>query len=500
MRFIARTLSLGAVTMLIAWLLPIMTYGYAAGPPAKGAVPSRDRFMERGARVARIAGVVFEGSEVEKDLRTLCDEIGGRVTGGASSQEALDMAEALFTAYRLKNVHREGFDFQGWMRGPFQCEAVTPVPFALHAVALAGTPSTPSEGLEAEIIDAAHGNPVELDKLGNALEGKFALVVDEPMPGGRWMHRSEVLYQAHKRGAIGLLYQSTEPGQLPVTGTCWTQGTSPVPAAGISKEDGERIKRSLARGEAVRVRITMTNQIGTMKSENLIGEVPGSGSDIVLVGGHLDSWDLSQGAIDNGTGAVTVLEAARALAASGIVPSATVRFVLFMGEEEGLCGSRAYAAQHAGELSRTRAMINCDMTGVPVGVRVMGHKEADPFLTALMSALEGFDLPMGISHRAGLYGDHQPFLLDGVPVVMPMTRLDGDGDKYYHTAGDTFDKITNFRQLSMCAAVVSVVACELAWPKARPIERLDENGVRALIKENKLEEALSSWVQTPPTK
>jgi carboxypeptidase Q len=495
MRFTARAFPLLGAMIFAVSLSSISTDAYAVGAAKKATPAPRGQFSDRGARVARLAGVVFEGSEVEKNLQDLCDEFGGRVTGTPNAQKALDWAEAILKAYGLKNVHREPFDYDGWLRGQFQCEATAPVPFTLHAVALANTPSTPPGGVEAEVIDALHGNPVELDKLGDALKGKFALVVDEPMPGGRWMHRSEVMYQAYKRGATGLLYQTTKPGQLPMTGTCWTQGIGPVPAAGISLEDGERMKRELAQGETVRVRITMTNVIGPMKSENVIGEVPGRGGDIVVVGAHIDSWDLGQGAIDNGTGTVTVMEAARACAKSGIVPAATIRFVLFTGEEQGLLGSTAYVKRHAAEVGRTRAMINCDMMGVPVGIRIMGHKEADPFFTELLKALEGFDLPMGVSHRAGLYGDHQPFLLAGVPVVMPVDRLDGDGDKYYHTAGDTFDKAVDFRQFTLCSAVVGILACELAWPEMRPVERLDENGVKALIKENKLEEALSSWLE-----
>lgn len=500
MRLFVNRLSLLGVLIFAGMLSVIMTEAYAAQPARKGAPPAREQFGDRGARVSRIAGEVFEGSEVEKNLRALCDDVGGRVAGTPSSRKALDMAEALFKGYGLKNVHREPFEFHGWVRGPFQCEVIAPVPFTMHAVALANTPSTPPAGVEGEIVDAAHGNPVELDKLGDALKGKFALVLDEVMPGGRWMHRSEVLFEVYKRGAIGLLYQTPEPGQLPMTGTCWNRGTSPIPAAGISKEDGERIKRSLARNEAVRVRITMTNEIGTATSANIVGEVPGRGDEVVIVGGHLDSWDLGQGAIDNGTGAVVVMEAARAFAKSGIVPAATIRFVLFMGEESGLCGSDAYVAQHPAELARWRVMINCDMMGTPVGIRVMGHKETDPLLAELLKSLEAFDVPAGISHRAGIHGDQQAFLLAGVPVVGPITRFEGDGERYYHTAGDTFDKVTNFRQLSLCAAVVDVLAVELAWPETRLIERLDENGVKALIKENNLEDALNAWNDIVPKK
>lgn len=307
------------------------------------------------------------------------------------------------------------------------------------------------------------------------------------------MHRSEVLLEVYKRGGIGLLYETPEPGQLPMTGTCWNNGISPIPGAGISKEDGEWIKRRLAKGVPVRVRVTMTNEIGPATSANVVGELPGSGKEFIVVGAHLDAWDIGQGAVDNGTGVVVLAEAARALVKSGIEPAATIRFVFFMGEESGLYGSDAYVRAHEAELGRCRAMINCDMEGSPAGVRVMGHAEAQPFFEELLSALGGFDLGAGISHRAGIYGDQQAFLLAGVPVVVPISRLEGQGEQYYHTAADTYDKVTDYKQLNMCAAFVGILAAELACPERRTMERLDERGVKALIDENKLGEVLEAW-------
>jgi len=491
-RFARRVVLLGLVTFIGAISIP--QAGACAPKPVKKsiAVP-RVAFTERNDRVSRIAGEVFAGSETKENLRVLCDETGVRVAGTPSSRKALDLAASLLARYGLRNVHEERFDFPGWTRGPFQCEVTAPERLTMHAVALANTPSTPPGGVEAEVVDAAHGNPVELDKLGPALKGKYALVLDEVMPGGRWMHRSEVLLEVYKRGAVGLLYQTPEQGQLPMTGTCWNNGISPIPGAGISKEDGEWIKRRLARGVPVRVRVAMTNETGPATSANVVGELPGRGEEFVVVGAHLDAWDLGQGAIDNGSGVVVLAEAARALAKSGIEPAATIRFVFFMGEESGLYGSNAYVVQHEAELSRCRAMINCDMEGIPVGIRVMGHEEAHPFFEELLKSLGGFDLGAGISHRAGIHGDQQAFLLAGVPVVVPMSRFEGDGERYYHTAGDTYDKVTSFRQFNLCAAFVGVLAAELAWPDTRVIERLDENGVKALVKANDLEDALNAW-------
>jgi hypothetical protein len=496
MRKMTRTIGSLQLAFVAVLFASVQCPGAAAGASSREATPERIAYSSRAARVARVTGEVFSGSEAGENMRTLCDSIGGRLSGSAGARAAMDFAEGLFRRYGLTNVHREAFDFQGWFRGSFTCEVTAPRRFAIHALALGNTPSTPPGGVEAGVVDAQHGNPIELDGLGSALKGNYALVIDGVMPGGRWMHRSEVMLEVAKRGAAGLLYETSEPGQLPMTGTCWMNGMSPIPGAGISKEDGEWIRRSLGRGEKVRVRIEMENETPLASSANLVGEIAGDGPEFVVVGAHIDSWDVAQGAVDNGTGAITVIEAARALAKSLVTPRASIRFVLFAGEESGLRGSNAYAAAHEAELSKCRCMINCDMVGTPVGIRVMGHEETRAFFEELVKALPGFELTAPLSFRAGIYGDQQAFLIRGVPVVIPVSHLEDDSARYYHTAADTYDKV-DLKSLSPCAAFIGAVALELAWPEKRPIESLDEAGVKKLVHDNDLEAILGIWGDYP---
>ncbi len=489
-------LSGAKIALPVAFLLVTHGAGPAAGEGQPKPKDDRGAAASRQSRVAAVAGEVYSASETNETLRYLCDEIGSRLSGTGGCDRALDYAEKLMKSYGLSGVHQEPYEFPGWFRGPFRCEVTSPRPFAMHAMALANTPSTPAGGVEAEVVDALHGNPVELDRLGDALKGRFALVLDEPMPGGRWMHRSEIMKEIAARGAAGMLFQSAEPGQLPMTGTCWNRGVSPIPGAGISKEDGEWIKRALARGEKVAVRVEMTNESRPARSANVVGEIPGSGDEFVIVGAHLDSWDVAQGAVDNATGSAVVLEAARALAKSGIRPRASIRFILFTGEESGLYGSNAYAGAHEAELPRCRAMINCDMEGAPLGLRVMGHEETRPFFEELLAAMPGFGLTGTLSFRPGIHGDQQAFLLRGVPALSPSSRLEEASVRYYHTAGDTYDK-ADPKPLPACAAFVAAVALEIAWPEERPIQSLDEAGVDKLIRDNKLDEALKVWNEWP---
>jgi len=471
------------ITMLIAVVA-------VSGPAGRKMVDAGS--LTRGERVAAVSGQVMAGSEIRENLLVLCDEIGGRVTGTEAGRKARDFAERTFTGYGLDNVHQESFDMFGWEGGDLSCEVISPRAFRLDALALAYTPSTPSGGIEAEVVDAAHGNPAELDKLDYSLEGKFALIESGRMPGGRWMHRSEVMAEVAKRGAVGMLYQNRQEGGLPVLGMCWHGGLSPIPGVGISKEGGEAIRRMLKRGEKVTMRLSATNLSGDTKSANVIAEIPGKGPDIVVIGAHLDSWANGQGAVDNGTGSVSLIEAARAISASRIRPEATIRFVLFMGEEMGLDGSRSYVETHAGELDRHRAMINLDMEGTPLGIRAMGREDAEPWFTELLADLDAFDLEDGISYRASLYGDHHFFLLAGVPVLMPISRVENDAARYYHTAADTYDKVT-FRQLSLNAAFVAAVALELASTDKPVMERIDSEGMKEFIERHGLKGAIEVW-------
>lgn len=443
-------------------------------------------------RVAAVTGEVMAGSTIRENLRVLCDEIGGRVTGTPAGVRARDFAEGLLDAYGLAAVGQEPFVFTGWSGRVIECAVVSPRSFPLGAVSLAFTTATPAGGLEAEVIDAGYGSPEQIEALGGAVRGKYALVLSGRPPGGRWMHRSEVMAAVAGAGAAGMLYESGRDGRLPMTGMCWFGGLSPIPGVGVSKEDGEALRRMLARGERVRLRLVAEGGVGPASSANVVAEIPGTGDEFLVVGAHLDSWDNGQGAVDNGTGTAVVIEAARAIAASGIRPAATIRFVLFMGEETGLDGSRAWVETHRGELPRCRAMINCDMEGNPLGLRVMGHEQARPWFEALLEDLDAFEPTEGISTRASLYGDHHHFLLAGVPVIMPVSRIENDAARWYHSAADTYDKLA-FRQLNLAAAFLAATALELASTEERVLPFLDRDGVAGLVEQYGLAGAIRIW-------
>jgi Zn-dependent M28 family amino/carboxypeptidase len=240
------------------------------------------------------------------------------------------------------------------------------------------------------------------------------------------------------------------------------------------------------------LRIEMQNEMRTGKARNVIGEIAGSElpDEYVLAGGHLDSWDISQGATDNGLGSAIVLEVARAIASIGEKPKRSVRFALWAAEEVGIFGSKAYVNAHDNELGRIAGVLNFDMTGDPFGYWCPGYPERSQLLIDLANQLSGLGMKSDYAHKAGLHSDHQFFMLKGVPVISLMARLEGQGGYYYHSVGDTFEKV-HFPSMCRCAAVASVTMWALANEEQRTYARLTEEQIEAMIEDADLREALA---------
>jgi hypothetical protein len=314
----------------------------------------------------------------------------------------------------------------------------------MEAVSLANTPD--ESRLEVPLVDAGNGLPTDLARLGDALRGRAALVniglLDAP-EGTDNLHRSEKTALLVERGVAAVVFVNNVDGFVLLTGTASITGeTVPVPAVCLASEDGRTIREALARGEQRTLRLAMRNRTSTVQAHNVIGEIRGSRhpEEVVLVGGHLDSWDLATGATDNGLGAYSILDMARIFGALGLRPLRTVRFVLFMGEEQGLLGSRALVAQYRqnGELDRVRCMINLDMSSDPRGFGVVGPDGWEALVGSINDSIRqvvpGF--AGELSTQAWLHSDHQPFLLAGVPVLYPLCDLGKHVYGCYHSSCD----------------------------------------------------------------
>jgi hypothetical protein len=276
--------------------------------------------------------------------------------------------------------------------------------------------------------------------------------------------RSGAAMAAARQGGLAVLVRSAGTGEyrLPHTGGMHYDAAVPkIPAAALSLEDADLIHRLLHSGKKVRVRLMMTPKFEPeVESANVVGEVPGRErtSEIVLLGAHLDSWDLATGAIDDAAGCAVVMDAARIIAGIGHAPRRTVRVVLFMNEEMGLSGARAYAAAHAGELARHVAAVEVDSgAGRPAGFGVVGAAGV-ALLKRIVAPLETVGAA-AVSEVGEAGADLTP--LGG---KVPLFSIDQDLTNYFdwhHTAADTFDKIDPM-DLALNTAAIAVAAYGLA--------------------------------------
>lgn len=379
-------------------------------------------------------------------LRWSVEHIGHRLTGSPEGAKAERAADSLFRLSGLEHVQPFPFSAQAWSRGRVQLTVGDGQGYMhLQAVALANTPV--ESDVEAPLVDAGNGLAEDHDRLGDGLRGKVALVnigLVDPAEGARNLHRSEKAALALSHGAAAIVFVNQVDGGVLLTGTASIDGRLiPVPAACIAVEDGTALRERLARGEALTVRLGMSNHSRVVEAKNTIAEIRGTKypDEVILVGGHLDSWDLATGATDNGLGSFSILDLARAMRAMPEKPERTVRFVLFMGEEQGLLGSRALVEHYrnTGELARIKCMVNLDMTGNPRGFHIAGPGDWTSVVGAIckdIHAVDSTDFKGLTRERYSLHSDHQPFLLAGVPVLSPISDLGKHVYGCYHSSCD----------------------------------------------------------------
>ena len=438
----------------------------------------------------RILGECLVRSQAYRELQWLCDNVGARTSGAESGNEAEAWGHRFFAKWGLENVRYEDFTVTVWQRGPLEVLITEPVSWKLTAMAHGNAPSTAD--VAAEVIDAGHAERSDFGRLGEDVKGTVVLCDEGVAQGHRALHRTEKLKFAYEAGAAGLMISSSASGGLPRTGVCW-HGEAPIPSFGISQEDGERLKRLMNDRAKPKVSISMQNENSIGTARNVLADIPGTEKpeEVVLAGGHLDCWDISQGATDNGLGAAIVMEMAHALSVLERRPRRTLRFALWAAEEVGLCGSKAYVKAHADELDRICGLLNFDMTGDPYGFWAPGRRERHALLQSLAEQLAGVGMTSEYAHKAGLHSDHQPFMLAGIPVIGLLAKLEGQGGHYYHSVGDTFEKISQ-PALSRAAAVAAHTMWSIADSPVRPWERLTHAEIETMIDEDDLREALEA--------
>ncbi|MBL0210548.1 MAG: M20/M25/M40 family metallo-hydrolase [Holophagaceae bacterium] len=424
---------------------------------------------------ARILGASLQSSTAYDQLGELCDQVGNRISGSERLDKAIDWAVKTMKADGLQNVHTEKILVPYWRRGAEKAWTITPQRHELSILGLGMSVATPKGGITAEV--AVVGSFAELDKLGEAgARGKIVLY-DVPFTGyGQTVaYRVFGASRAAKYGAVAALVRSV--GSLsfdtPHTGTlAYDEKLPKIPSAAVSIENSAMMGRMARRGETIQLHLELENElIPNQPSANVVGEIVGSEKplEVVLLGGHLDSWDVGQGAQDDGVGCMISLGAAKAILDAGLKPKRTVRVVFFTNEENGDFGGKGYRDAHQAELVNFVAALESDSGNGPVkgfsldfqgegrnkaaAATPEAKARADKGLALLKSVaplLEPLDATR--MEMGGSGTDIGPTVNAGVPGV----GVNHDTTHYWeihHTKADTFDKIIKLDMQKNIAAV-----------------------------------------------
>lgn len=375
---------------------------------------------------ARTEEIADAAREAHAFLTRLCDDFGGRLTGSAPNRAALDrLAQEL----RLLGLEPkiEEFRFPGWRRSADTVDLLAPYARPLRVAALSYTPTAPA--FEADVVDLGGLEP---ERGFGDLSGKVGLLSPSTLLSTRQVARRAA--ELHLRAVLFINREGG--GQLLARTGSFVGETLPMPIFSLAQEQGQSLQRLLARGQPVRVRIATTSQSTEVTTANLHVIFPGRSAERIIVGAHFDSWDLGQGALDNGLGIAQLYALARAL--RGRELARTVELVWFNGEEQGLWGSRHAAAQ-LGDAPIV-AMINLDMVGVPIAVNALGDAELVPALERWQATLPR-PLPQGVQNVNWFGSDHTPYQLAGVRALTFHGPIPRESVRYYHDVADTIDKL-----------------------------------------------------------
>lgn len=385
-------------------------------------------------------------------LRSLTTEVGPRLAGSPGDARAVAWAVATMKRLGFANVRAEPVKVPKWVRGEASAQILAPWPQQLTAVALGGSVGSPAGGVEAEVVPVTSLDELKQrtaqDVTGRIVffTGRMERSRDGSGYGKAVAARGRGAAEAARLGAVAMVMRSsgTSTARIAHTGSMrMEQGAPPIPALALSNTDADMLERQLASGLPVRLRLTSTARSeGEADSANVIGEIPGSSrrDELVVLGAHLDSWDLGTGAHDDGAGVVTVLAAAKLIGDLKQHPARTVRVVLYANEEFGLSGARAYAQTYAGSIDRHVLGLESDLGAfAPYGLAANVGSGQLPQVRTIQSVLE----PLGIQYF-GSEASGGADVGELRELGMPVMDIKTDAAPYFdlhHTANDTFDQV-----------------------------------------------------------
>lgn len=452
-------------------LIAAGTIAVAALPLAAQRIPAPDAAAV--AAQGKLIDAAMKDSAAWMRLAEMVDTYGNRPSGSKRLEDALDWIVAQMKKDGLDNVHTEAVMVPHWERGAESIVMHSPRLDTLHMLGLGLSVGTPAAGITAPVLVVT--SFADLRAHAADAKGKIVLydvafdtsIAPFEAYGKAVVYRGVGADSAQQFGALAMIVRSVTPVSLrsPHTGALRpnADSTKRIPAAAVSVEDALMLHRMQARGQKVVITLKMgAHMLPPAPSRNVVAEVKGSErpNEVVIVSGHIDSWDVGQGAMDDGGGAVSAWEAVRLIKQLGLKPRRTVRVVLWTNEESGLAGGRAYAKAHEAEFKDIVMAFESD-NGVftPRGIFVAGGDSLIPSLRAVIAPLARIGVTTVMTGESE--ADVSPMFAAGVPVG----SLDTDGSKYFwyhHTQADTPDKLDP-RGVAACVATLAATAYGIAW-------------------------------------
>lgn len=421
---------------------------------------------------SRLVAATLGDTPLLADLRALTDEVGGRPTGSEANRRAIEWGLARFKAAGVE-AREERFTMPSlWLEKKATARVGGDVPFEVRVAAMPF--SAPADGFTAPLVDGGHGGEADFARLGAAAKGAFVLVetgelVDLDGLFAEYAEAAEIERRAFAANVAGVAYMGSRPRGLLYRHNVSMGRKNTRPMLIVERESAQRALRLLRDGRKLTLTTTIELDAGKpYESANVVGEIRGSEKpdEIVLIGAHLDSWDLGTGALDNGCNVALVIDVARQIHALGLKPRRTLRFVLWNGEEQGMVGSWRYAQTHAGELDRHVMAASFDIgSGRISGFFTNGRPEIEAVVAKALLPVAGLG-PFAQVTEPVVGTDNYDFMMEGVANLVANQESANYGPNY-HARSDTFDKVDT-RQLKQNTAIAAAVAwgfanADAAW-------------------------------------
>jgi Iap family predicted aminopeptidase len=411
-------------------------------------------------------------------LTHLCDDFGGRLTGSPANRGALERTLAELKALGVE-ARLEPFKMPGWIREKDEVMLLAPLRRPLRVAALSYT--QPVAKFEAGVVDIGQGRDEDFAGLDAA--GKIGLLApNTTVPRGQYENA------AVKHGMRGILFiNRVAGGQLLARTGSFTGEPLRIPVFSLTQEEGNWMLRLLQRGETVRVSVETTSHCAEIETANIVATFPGRTADLIVVGAHFDSWDLGQGAMDNGTGTAQLYELAKLFQAHAPQNLRTIQLVWFNGEEQGLWGSRIHAPTLRGQ--PVAAMVNLDMVGFPLSVNSLGYDDLLPLLERYNASLGEHPLKQGVGNINWFGSDHTSYQLEGIRAITFGGYIAPDAVRYYHDFADTIDKVDP-RMIPESSAMIGALVYRLANEPGLSTARVSAADTEALFRKFALEKRM----------